>query len=79
MTSALQVVIFLAVLFAPLRLLPVPDVPGGPLRLDLHDPGHHRGEVPRRLQAHLVQVSRRQTTPVLRFFKYFLGKKVYIA
>ena len=48
---------FLAVLFAPLCLLPLPDVPGGPLRLDLHDPRHHRGEVPRRLQAHPVQVS----------------------
>ena len=43
-------------LFKALRLLPLPDVAGDPLRLHLHDLGHHGREIPGGLQAHHVQV-----------------------
>ena len=43
-------------LFTALRLLPLPDVAGDPLRLHLHDTGHHGREIPRGMQAYHVQV-----------------------
>ena len=43
-------------LFPSVCVLPVPNVSSDPLRLHLHDPGHHHREIPGRLQAHHVQV-----------------------